>query len=711
MKLCFPAKLAILFTIAGIVQTRVFGAETVPKTAKSMRIEQFQKSKVKSAKPQEVKAKSRKLTHGTGTLVSAISIPEKAPKVKTRMYTPEELVQNIENYGHQAWECANELRDIIKAAAPSDPKNPAAKAPTVTELTLDQELKVKQAISFVREANTALKYYIDNFILTQEVLEKYERYIEQHPDQASSTNGVLKFMVHEFRDIQLRKFEREFFEKVKMYNSVIKDKFTPLFFLPLVNKNVHTLQIKLLNGERLIIFIKKYMAFVMRLKRGFHMMDYEPGNSLFKEPDVDPKVDRFRIVSGSEYTRVKNVEKRKKGYVPVTIVVGNEGFGSKSEEPKKKLPSEYIENKEEIRFGWTGSGQVGSIGQNTMAGESITLGQQSTLAPTSLGADGKSIDQQSLESIQSPGTLVSSTIPAKRLADQQFISNPIKVANNKIMVQKFVNPLEAEKDQFIKQKMDQIEQLYGQNSRSFSQLLNYQNSAVIDATNNGKTIAPTSISNANTGAQSMTTISPAADDKQATLIPQSISKEGSIQTLAPSSISETQLKSLDATQTKNRVVQTGEDSLVELDKDGMPVNLEILRVPEVIRMDERYQDPLVIAGHPQTSLSDKVAKLEGQPVDAAFKTLKPTASSTPEIPLKRVIYRPNEVAGGIPQPKTLPNTDLDLDQLDDIIKDNGTIDKAQLRHVDKLLGLRSARSLWDKDIGAVYSRIRHGGLI
>lgn len=687
----------------------------MPKDAKSIRIKQAKDTPVKSAKSSKEQVASRKLTHGTTTQVSAISIPEKAPKVKTRLYTPEELVQNIENYGHQAWECANDLKEIIQSANHDKEKDPAHKAPAVTELTLDQELKVKQAITFVREANTALKFYIDNYILTQEVLEKYEHYIEQHPDQASSTNGVLKFMVHEFRDIQLRKFERELFEKVKMYNSVIKEKFTPLFFLPLVNKNVHTLQVKLLNGERLIIFIKKYMAFVMRLKRGFHLMDYESGNSLFKESDADPKVDRYKIVSGAEYTKVQNLQKKKKGYVPVTIVVGNDGFGSKAEEHKKKLPSEYIENKEEISFGRTGTIQSGSFSQGSTGIGSFTLGQQGSMNPTSFGADGNSLNPQSLnqESAQSPGTLVSSVIPAKRLSDQQTIENTIKTSNNKIAIQKFTNPLEAEKELFMKQKMAEVERLYDKNAHSFSQLLSNQNSAVFDATNSDKTINPTSINNdiSNQASINPTSINPSADTKQATIVPQSISNENSLKTIAPNSISEVQQKPLDTNKNQNRVIQTGEDSLVELDKDGMPINLEILRVPEVIRMDERYQDPLVIAGHPQTSLSDKVAQLEGQAIDASFKAIKPPVTTNTDIPLKRVIYHPNEVAGGIPQPKTRTNIDTDLDQLDDIIKDNGSIDKAQLRQVDKLLGLRSARSLWDRDLGAVYSKIRHGGLI
>lgn len=670
MKYLFPRQLAFLFaTFLLAAGTATRKAPSPGASAKSISLP--------AGRPPVSKALTLKRTRRLSQppSVSALSVPSQSPPTKTRIFTPEELIQRVENYGHQAWETANELRELIAAAEKGpDKKQGKAKA----ELTLEEELKVKQAISFVREANTSLKYYIDHFILTEEVLEKYEQFIESHADQASSTNGVLKFMVHEFRDIHLRKFEREFFEKVKMYNSVIKDKFTPLFFLPLVNKSVHTLQIKLLNGERLIIFIKKYMAFVMRIRRGFHLLDYEKGNRLFQEPDVDPHVDRFRVVSNEQYEKIRRATP-KKSYVPVTIVVGNDGFGAKPA-PKKKLPSDYIENKEELKLGGHSSGQGDSATITNIQVES----HQSTQVEV---ANGFGTDLPQAEG-HSQGMLVSMSVPAKKLLQDDSASG----AANKIAAKKYVNPLDQERDAFIRQKMAEVEQKYShrpqtlKNAQTIVEPLEAQDQS-------HKTIIPEEVQ----GTAEHATIISEEEHQQNTAI--------------PTEKSDGPKKPLSLKQGENRLVETGSQSLVELDRDGLPINLEIQRVPEVIRMDERYEDPFVVGGKAQTGLTAKVAEIEGKRVDADFLAQKAKVVPEPEIPQKRVIYHPNQVNGGLPQPKRRGNIDEELGQIDEVIKDNGAIDKAKLRKVDALLGLSRARSLWDEDLGAVYSKLTGRGLI
>lgn len=719
MKHCFPSKLAFLFALLALSSATVLkGRKAELKSA--VRVKHRQTATKKSVKSFTggSKAIQRNLA-GEGPLVAAVSTPEKAPAVKTRIYTPEELVQKVESYGHQAWECANDLRELINAGNTATDPN-ASKQDKKAELTLDEELKVKQAISFVKEANTALKYYIDNFILTEEVLQKYEDYIEQHPDQASSTNGVLKFMVHEFRDIQLRKFEREFFEKVKMYNSVLKDKFTPLFFLPLVNKNVHTLQVKLLNGERLIIFIKKYMAFVMRLKRGFHLMDYEKGNQLFREPDVDPKVNRFKIVSNAEFTKVENLRKKTKSYVPVTIVVGNDGLGGKAASLNPlKLPSDYIENKEEIQLKGKQDGEatrLGSGGQSGQTGFGSSLGSMGndqTRLPSLTDPNSFKTNLPTVDPSLEQGTVMSMSIPAKKLVQE----NPdlMTGSGNKILPsgvqKKFVNPLDLEKEAFMKQKLAEVERMYGQRSRLNAGLMSQQSvmldSQPVSHQSNGNTIAPQSIDNSATIAPG--SMIAGGDNKANTLMPDE--HGGSMKTLNPYDQNQKSATTLANKAGSNQLIETGSENLIELDKDGLPINLEIQRVPEVIRMDERYEDPLVIAGKGQTGLTAKVAEIEGRRVDADFKAQKLTAKPDEQVPQKRVIYHPNEVNGGLPQPKAKDNIDQELGQIDEIIRDNGTVDKTKLRRVDKMLGLSSPRSLWDQDLGKVYSKLRWHGLI
>ena len=243
MKFCSYPKFAFLFLLLGAISSRVISSKN-----KAVKIEQALKQLVQelqsSQKPSAKQPRARKLKMEAS---SDISVPTEVPQAHTRIYTQEELTQKLEEYGHNAWESANDLSALVEASK----QNLKDEAPTKTTITGDEESKIKEAILFVREANTALKYYIDHFVLTEEVLKKYEEYIDSHPSAASSTNGILKFMIHEFRGITLRKYERDFFDKVKMYNSVIKERFTPLFFLPISNQSVHTLQIKLLNGQTL----------------------------------------------------------------------------------------------------------------------------------------------------------------------------------------------------------------------------------------------------------------------------------------------------------------------------------------------------------------------------------------------------------------------------------------------------------------------------
>jgi len=160
-----------------------------------------------------------------------------------------------------------------------------------------------------------------------------------------------------------------------------------------------------------------------------------------------------------------------------------------------------------------------------------------------------------------------------------------------------------------------------------------------------------------------------------------------------------------------KLIQTGGQNLVQLDMDGLPTNLNIHRVPEVIRMDERYQDPFVVSGKPQTGLTAKIAEIEGKRVGTDFRAQGTLRQAEEEIPQRRVIYRANEVNGGLPQPSRPGLADPDLSQLDEIINDNGVVNKAKLRKVDSMLGLRKERSLWDEDMGAVYSRLMGPRLI
>lgn len=672
--------LFLIFTFASSTKSTNRKTKIRPQSTFSKLTKELKKAQPKtSSKKYSTKNIQRKLEINSSP-VSSFSTGEHKQTTNSRVFTQAQLSISLENFGHQAWEVANDLRELTHY---SDDPN---KNQQTTKMTSGIELKLKEGTNAIKEANTILKFYIDHFILTEDVLSKYEGYIETHSNEASSTNGVLKFMIHEFRDIHLRRFERDFFEKVKMYNSVIKDKFIPLIFLSRSDKHVgiiNVLVLKLLNAERLIIFIKKYMAFVTKLKRGFHLLDYEKGNSLFNDPDIDPSIDRVKIVSNEQFERSKTNQAKHKSYVPVTILLGNEEFGSVASQ-SKKFPSDYLENKEEIK----------NSRFEDITSDAIEQVQSTTknIHTNALISNNKVTDPfgDNLQDENNRGSLVSMRIPAKKLLQSESKDNGSS--------HKIVSPLDLEKDEFIKSKMEEVERMYFSkqtNSPVLKKKLDDEiilsNQSLPIESMNGEIQIDKSIIEENKTAPSL--IKQPVKEMGASPIPD---KSSNIDRPLPF-------------EQLNNVIETNSQKLIELDSHGLPINLEIHRVPAIIRMDERYQDPWVSNGKVRNGISGKIAQIENKAIDADFKNQK-LSPAIEQIPMRRFIYNPNAVNGGL-KPANKNPIDEQVQEIDRLINDNDTFDEKKLKQLDQMFGSRMPRKLWSEDLGKVYSKMIKRGLI
>jgi uncharacterized protein YoxC len=167
---------------------------------------------------QKISKRSAKITKKTSRklgLEIASNVGEdqnsKEQKPNKLIFLPEDLISNLEDFGHKAWESANELTNLIEISK----KNLKGSSQESLKVTQEEITKIKQSINFVKNANSALKYFIDHYILTEEVLKKYEEWVVKKPGRVSSTKGILSFMIHEFKNITLRKHDREFLKKPK----------------------------------------------------------------------------------------------------------------------------------------------------------------------------------------------------------------------------------------------------------------------------------------------------------------------------------------------------------------------------------------------------------------------------------------------------------------------------------------------------------------
>ena len=638
----------------------------------SQKLESLTKSLKNIQKSSSTKrtARQRKLEQQSG--VSSVQRPKNEARTQSKIYGAEELSKGIEKYGHLAWESSNDLDSLINQANKESPDNKVVKA-TVTQ---EEEKKIKEAIEYLSKANSKLKYFIDHQILTEEVIKHYEEWLEEKPEQVNNMNGMLVFMMEESKTITLRKHELEFFDQVKMYNSVIKNKFIPIFFLPTSNKFVHALQIKLLNAQRLILFIKKYFFFILNTKSNFHFLDYEKPSNLFRESENDDSYGRLKVVSKKDYKIIKeNRKKNNKGAIPLTIIVGNTQRGAKIPTETQKA-SDFIQDDKQMTFD--------QMKQTTLVHESS---EKTIIVPDGndrvLNHDKKSANNQN-------HPLTNSNAQLKQ-------NNNFKSSDN--LSSFFENPKESEKNEFIKKKMNEFGENFGANESR-------QNQKII-GNNNIKTKL-----DLNNQFDDKNAANSFEDSKV-----QIIQKNNGMGQILNQSNNERKTPLQDKNSNQQKVsynqqsfVDVSLQNPVRLDRDGIPTNVLILKVPEILKVDQKYEDPYRKEGRTSTSLSSKVEGVDGKSVNEIIQSHHSELRPDESIPQKRIVYHPNEVNGGLRSAPEGP-VDEDLSEFDRAFNDNEDSKPRKLNKIDAAFGSKNSRKLWDQDFGEVYSKIMNKSII
>ena len=181
----------------------------------------------------------------------------------------------------------------------------------------NSENEIKNITQKLRSSNDLLMIYINTFILTQNVLNKYDEYMTAHHLQSSGDEQeIIKFLINNLKGVKLRKNEKKFFQTVKDYAHMVENNqhhFLQLSHSHAIKKN---LQAKLVNSIRLTNFINKYIFYVEHLKNDFHYLDYDEEA---ETPNHQIDEDHYRM-------KHKNFEKTPEipDNIPITIVFGNE---------------------------------------------------------------------------------------------------------------------------------------------------------------------------------------------------------------------------------------------------------------------------------------------------------------------------------------------------------------------------------------------------
>ena len=199
--------------------------------------------------------------------------------------------------------------------------------------------------------------YINTFILTPNVLSKYDDYMTSHHLQSSGDEQeIIKFLINNLKGVKLRKNEKKFFETVKNYADMVEQNQKDLL------SRVHThvlkknLQAKLINSIRLTNFVNKYIFYVEHLKNDFHYLDYDEEA---ETPNLEIDEDHYRM-------KHKNFDKKPEipDDIPITIVFGNEDQKSKSENDEDSYIDDKMKELESVNQNSAQTHQIDIVDKN-----------------------------------------------------------------------------------------------------------------------------------------------------------------------------------------------------------------------------------------------------------------------------------------------------------------------------------------------------------
>jgi hypothetical protein len=437
---------------------------------------------------------------------------------------------------------------------------------------------------------------------------------------------------------------------------------------------------KLLNGERLIMFIKKYIGLVMKIKREFRFFDYVEPSNFFKTPDIDPQFNRYKVVRREEHEAMKKAHKTlMKGTLPLTITIGNSEYGSPPSLETKK-PSDLIENDEQVNI-------------------------------AKLKNDKSDFENNNLS--QSQATITEAETPGRKNMDIEVDPNDNHFLED---VKDSSDSNQNEENEFMRKKLSKINKIFN-SKNDFSTISSYyqrsleptfeQKQSLTNFGKNGQSISNQQLLNGRL-----------AKPSNLNRVGDTITSEERTTITTPEEHESIQLESKKEEFKKNskngKVEMVTDEELheVQFDKNGIPENLEILRVPEIIRLDQRYENPFKQQGRTPSTLSSFQVKIENKPLSQSRKNAKQNHRQRKEITNTREIYHMDEVNGGRPQKIISKEEDKDIKVIDHIFDDNQDLPIAEeLNKIERPVNLKQARNLWDENFGEVYSKIMKKNLI
>ena len=409
------------------------------------------------------------------------------------------------------------------------------------------------ASAILKAGNRSLKHYIDHFVLTPDVMEKYDAFLKSKKGHKSSTDDVLEFMITTYKSLGLRKHEMQLFSHALKYNKVLNEFYSNYIYMPLPNKAVDTFENKVLEGMKLALFVKQYMALIRSLKDNINYLDYDNLEELFyPNPPNRNQIVGSRLVY-KEGEKTAQPQKKQSNIIPIKIIIGTDKYGEKKNKATK--PSDIIQEGLDIHP------QLSSLDLSEIPDDQKKLFIQKELEKLNGNNRQAKLVNPIDHSMINLSELKSATAKAQS-EHQNSISNKIEQDNEN-------DPKE-------------LDRLLGGSTQTISPAKDDKKSTFY---------APqTSLDN---NEENSTVIQQQSESKK------TVENSQLAETFVkhPSklrSIDKTRLSALEATLQNDILEPQGPlhmmPSGVTYDANNMPVNLEIYRAPDIEKIDTKYED-------------------------------------------------------------------------------------------------------------------------
>jgi len=168
--------------------------------------------------------------------------------------------------------------------------------------------------SSLKDSNKILTTYIYHYVLTPKIVQGFYRYMKKHKIQKTvDRNDILVYMAKHVKTLKMHKKEDTFFSAANKFKDLLNHQLKELY----KNKNKHLIlkkiKVKLMNANKLITFIRKYMFFITHLNTDYHFVDSE----FAKFGENGPEVSDVHKIKHKGFTRDND-------HVPYTIVISKD---------------------------------------------------------------------------------------------------------------------------------------------------------------------------------------------------------------------------------------------------------------------------------------------------------------------------------------------------------------------------------------------------